>query len=549
MMEWPADNQPSSNHPIYTRGNVGEVFPDVVLPLEWELGGPPSEEGWRRGAEAVGFLTPDDYGPDAFVLNGVFGGYAYFNVSLMRLLGVRAPGMTVELIDQQFLGDAEDIAPYEPAPGDRNLRASARVVRTVGRTLTAKRAKLLEPMRRQVAICRSLAPGADGTEEQQWQFLRQRFPSYWSFMIEAHVVNTMQATIAAGALTDFCEKNLGDPALAVALTTGLGDVVSAQPAAEMWRLANDTSDADFDAAFAEFLRRFGHRGPNEFSIAARDWGAHPEVAVAMIDSMRGVNPERSPAQQQQRMAEEQRTLAAKVRNQVGRRAPVLDRLIASTAMWSRAREESKDLVIQLTDVSRIASRSLFSSVRERGGCPELLGPVLLTMKEMETYMADPGSMLSTIQSRTADHAVLSDLEPPFSFDARQHNGSFPPVETWAQRAAVGSAAAHTGDQLAGIAGAPGTYEGIARVVTDPGDPTALEPGDILVAPLTDPSWTPLFVPAGAVVVEVGAAMSHAVIVSRELGLPCVVGVERATLKIVDGTRIRVDGHTGTVTIL
>ena len=70
-----------------------------------------------------------------------------------------------------------------------------------------------------------------------------------------------------------------------------------------------------------------------------------------------------------------------------------------------------------------------------------------------------------------------------------------------------------------------------------------------MAPLTDPSWTPLFVPVEAVVVDVGGQMSHAVIVSRELGLPCVVSVTGATGSIPDGAIIEVDGAAGTVTVL
>jgi pyruvate,water dikinase len=86
-------------------------------------------------------------------------------------------------------------------------------------------------------------------------------------------------------------------------------------------------------------------------------------------------------------------------------------------------------------------------------------------------------------------------------------------------------------------------------VLDSNDPSALEAGDVLIAPITDPSWTPLFVPAAAVVVDVGAALSHAIIVSRELGIPCVVSAVGATRNIPDGARVRVDGNTGLVTIL
>ena len=87
------------------------------------------------------------------------------------------------------------------------------------------------------------------------------------------------------------------------------------------------------------------------------------------------------------------------------------------------------------------------------------------------------------------------------------------------------------------------------MILDSHDPTALEPGDILVAPLTDPSWTPLFVPAAGVVVDVGAALSHAIIVSRELGIPCVVSATDATKRIPDGAMIQVNGDTGVVTVL
>ena len=100
-----------------------------------------------------------------------------------------------------------------------------------------------------------------------------------------------------------------------------------------------------------------------------------------------------------------------------------------------------------------------------------------------------------------------------------------------------------------MGGSAGVVTGRARIILDPTNPENLEPGDILVAPITDPSWTPLFVPASAVVVDVGATMSHAVIVSRELGIPCVVSATGATSRIPDGAEIRVNGDTGTVTIL
>ena len=97
------------------------------------------------------------------------------------------------------------------------------------------------------------------------------------------------------------------------------------------------------------------------------------------------------------------------------------------------------------------------------------------------------------------------------------------------------------NELLGVAG-------WARVITDMAEITSFEPGDVLVAPQTDPSWTPLFVVASAVIVGVGAPNSHAMIVSRELGIPCVAGLEGAIQKVPDGAMVTVDGSLGTVTI-
>ena len=104
---------------------------------------------------------------------------------------------------------------------------------------------------------------------------------------------------------------------------------------------------------------------------------------------------------------------------------------------------------------------------------------------------------------------------------------------------------------AGLVGTPasaGTITGIARVVLDPVG-AHLEPGEILVAPFTDPGWTPLFLTAGGLVMEMGGANSHGAVVAREYGLPAVVGVPEATIRIATGQRITVDGAAGTISLL
>ncbi|MGW6568629.1 PEP/pyruvate-binding domain-containing protein [Streptomyces sp. NPDC054975] len=104
-----------------------------------------------------------------------------------------------------------------------------------------------------------------------------------------------------------------------------------------------------------------------------------------------------------------------------------------------------------------------------------------------------------------------------------------------------------GRSLTGMGAAPGRVTGRARVVRNPSD-ASIEPGDILVAPTTDPGWTPLFLTAGGLVTETGAVMAHGPTVAREYGIPAVICVPNATTRIADGQLITVDGATGTVTL-
>ena len=113
--------------------------------------------------------------------------------------------------------------------------------------------------------------------------------------------------------------------------------------------------------------------------------------------------------------------------------------------------------------------------------------------------------------------------------------------------AVAGAAERPDGALAGSPASPGTVTGRARVVLDPVG-RALEPGEILVAPSTDPGWTPLFLTAGGLVMEMGGSNSHGAVVAREYGIPAVVGVPDATHKIETGQLVTVDGASGLVTV-
>ena len=217
---------------------------------------------------------------------------------------------------------------------------------------------------------------------------------------------------------------------------------------------------------------------------------------------------------------------------------------ARRRIFLAGRERSKTNAIRLTHELRLLMHELGGRYVERGVFDRPNNFGMVRWDELDTLVADPASLTDAIRDREATYAELSQLEPTFVFE-----GDPPSPSTWPRRDARPAPVAAAGDVLQGMPGCPGQAQGRARVVLDSYDPTALEPGDVLVAPITDPSWTPLFVPAAAVVVDVGAPLSHAVIVSRELGIPCAVSVTDATRRIRDGALVQVDGDTGTVTVL
>ena len=170
--------------------------------------------------------------------------------------------------------------------------------------------------------------------------------------------------------------------------------------------------------------------------------------------------------------------------------------------------------------------------------------MMLMNDELDDYVTDPAAFADLISMRLEEYRQLFELEPPFIIADDPL-----PLSQWKRRAATRVTPLPVGGVLSGIGGGAGRYSGRVCVLNDPADMAKLEPGDVLVAPFTDAAWTPLFLIAGAVVVDVGALNSHAVVVSRELGIPSVLSVTVGTTSLVDGMEVMVDGSAGTVTVM
>ena len=572
---WIVDDEPSTRYPVYTRGNVGEVFPDPVAPFSATVAITPyAEPGWRDAYTRAGIFDQDEFSPDNNEIVAILGGYCYLNASIVRIMGVRLPGMTPEMVDLALFGDHPGIPPYEPHPDDENeARSGTAFEWMIWVMTTTELPELLEDRARTVALRDARPDLAAMTNEELLARARKLYGEHFRHLFAQHLFISNATQIPLGVIGQVCD-DLGDPSLAMRLVAGLGDVESAAPSWAMWELgrrvaASEVLTSEFDAGveglldrleahrgvhdvdtflgeLAAFLREFGSRGPNEWETASATWETRPELALAAVDRMRlmddGDDPERSHAQR----AEDREALGRAVLEKLADQPDVqeqFDQALTAATVFFPGRERTKTNAIRMTHEARLPMHELGRRMVEAGHFTQLEDFGLLTDEEYDEFLADPAAFRDVIRERRARYEELRQLDPPFVFRGEQ-----PSVDTWTRRDARGIEPVEPGDTLTGIPGCPGRATGRARVVLDPLDPSALEPGDVLVAPITDPAWTPLFVPASAVVVDVGAQLSHAIIVSRELGIPCVVSVTGGTERIPDGALVTVDGDTGTVTI-
>lgn len=568
---WIIDWERSARLPYYTRANAGEVLPDPVSPLGWSLG---FEEGllkgWRRGFIDFGIYEPGELPEHQPPLVGVFGGYFYLNLSHMRLMGIRL-GQTVEEFDAAFLGAHPDVPPYEPHPDDASDVCSAKVAQTIGWVLTATDYPQIDDHRARVESRRRNRPAlGDLSDRELLGHARSLLPElddafYW------HDFTSLASTVGPAILGEVCAA-AGVPSVVLDLISGIGDIDSAAPSFGLWELSRlvrssvslttlfDRGPADvlaalgadagpfegFSARLRAFLDEFGFRGPNEWDMHSKSWESDPAQVVALIGAMRATPDGDAPEARHQRLVEQQAEAVAEVRGALSGEAELgarFEAALASAAIFIPARERTKATAAMAVNEVRMAIVELGRRGVEAGIFDDARDIMMLLADELDAYVDDPRPFQATIRDRLAVYEHLFELEPPFIVSADPL-----PLGQWTHRSTGTGVTAPVGHVLSGQGGCAGRHTGRVRVILDPSDPTALEPGDVLVAPLTDAAWTPLFLVAGAAVVDVGATNSHAVVVCRELGIPCVVSVTGASGLLSDGAVVTVDGTAGTVTV-
>jgi rifampicin phosphotransferase len=570
---WLTDWAPSVRFPVYTRANAGEVLPTPASPLgqqfTWERG---ICLGWRDGYVRQGLYTGDEFDPVNPDVCGFFGSYVYVNLANVRMQGVRSPLVTVAQLDLAFFGDHPDVPPYVPDPRDERPELVPGIMEHVGWVLSTTSWPEIDEEREQTIGVRRARPDLTALDDTELVARARSMQPMLVKLFESHTLSSSSSGVAPGVL-GAVGAAIGDPTIAMTLLAGIGDVDSAEPGYEMWelsrlvrssssltasfdggvgglleRLRTDDAARDFVERFDRFLAEHGCRGPNEWEISAETWETNPTIALAAIDRVRFQDDGESPHVRNRRRAAEREALTAEVRARV---APLGTDLVGQFEAGLVAshqlafRERTKTNIIRIVHEVRMVFRELARRHAATGALADPADVFMLLEEEVEAFIVAPSSFTDTLAERAATWHRLWELEPPYFIVG----GVVPPLTRWARRGEATAPPAAAGDVIHGVAGCPGVVTGRARIVTDPSDPGELEPGDILVAPLTDPAWTPLFMAVAGAVIDVGGQISHAIIVSRELGLPCVVSATGATARILEGSLIEVDGQRGTVTVL
>jgi pyruvate,water dikinase len=299
---------------------------------------------------------------------------------------------------------------------------------------------------------------------------------------------------------------------------------------DLWAASNGKID------IAEIQRRHGFHGPDEGRLDTHSWREDPAPIAAIIRGYQQRSTSDPREREREQVARREQTQARVLAGLPAYKRPQAKLVMRIAAGVIPARELGKAAFLHALDASRCAARVAGGILTEQGLLSDPEDVFFLTLDEL----TGPGdrSFLERTAERKANNERYLALELPPAW-----NGNPEPI-------AVVSSAANASEpvrQLAGIGVVGAKVTGRARVISDPAT-AELDPGDILVCRTTDPSWTPLFMLADALVIDTGGQMSHGAIVARELGVCCVINTVTGTRDIPDGATITVDGATGVVEI-
>jgi pyruvate,water dikinase len=294
---------------------------------------------------------------------------------------------------------------------------------------------------------------------------------------------------------------------------------------------------------ATFLCYYGHRGIAEIDLGLPRWREDPtHILGVLANYLQLKDATIAPDVQFRRGAQEAEAMVAELTQRAARKSRLRGMLVGFFLKRARAlaglREMPKFCLILVLAYTREVLRSIGKELVEAGYLESGDDIFFLTLQEVHTVLERRVDMRNLVRERQANYE--HELKRRHVPRVLLSDGTEPTPAVTDETDPQGT--------LRGTPASPGKITGQARVILDPTD-AHLEPGEILVAPSTDPGWTPLFLTAGGLVMEMGGAISHGAVVAREYGIPAVVGVKGATEHITTGQQIIVDGNAGKITIV
>jgi pyruvate,water dikinase len=347
-----------------------------------------------------------------------------------------------------------------------------------------------------------------------------------------------------GNVTTEMDLAVGDLVDLVRPHPELAELLRSRPWPEARELARSAPDGrSFLAALDAFLARYGDRVAGEIDISRQRWRDDPALLIRVVLGGAATGPTGAHRRQHQAQVEAgeaagRKLIAAASRGAFGfLRGRIVRRLVRVARIGLGLREHPKFMLVQILGRIRAEALAAGEVLAARGQLGDGRDVWHVGFDEVAQALDDATIDLKPlVDARAAELKGDRVRKPPIVISS---DGETP---TLAARANLPDGA------LAGTAASAGVVEGVARVVTDP-EREVLREGEILVAPFTDPGWTPLFIHAAGLVTEVGGLMTHGAVVAREYGIPAVVSVASAVERIRTGQRIRVDGTRGYVQIL
>jgi pyruvate,water dikinase len=290
------------------------------------------------------------------------------------------------------------------------------------------------------------------------------------------------------------------------------------------------------------MKAHGHHCRGEIELYNRRWSETPDYILGLIRSYLGSMGKANPLENHKRIAAEREQLAQSCRRKLTNpvKRAVFNYLLVRAQYGSAFRENIKSELIKLMASMRSILLELGRKLAARSLIADSDDVFFLKLEELGPLTRNQSkvNIKEIIAARRAEYKKWQAISPPNLIIGKFDPDRYVPEEVNANV-----------QQLKGMAVSPGVVSGKARVILRADDNEQVQAGEILVAPFTDPGWTPYFIPAAGIVMDQGGLLSHGAIIAREYGIPAVVNVGNATKIIKTGQTIRVDGDRGVVRIL